>query len=300
MPQRHHAFWPSFLGHQLPAPETNLYFNLEVSAARYPTKPFLVFYDTAVTFSEFKRDAERLAGYLEQRCGVRKGDRVALCMQNSPQFALAYYAILRANAVVVPINPMNLTAELRHHLEDSGATVALFSQELYPSFEPLVGRELQHAVVAAYSDYLREPTDLPMPEFVKAPRAAARADPASCSGTSRSGSGLAPGPLTVGPDDLCVLPYTSGTTGRPKGCMHTHRTVMHTALTRHRVVRDQPHHRLARRAAVLPRHRDAGVHERADVPGEHGRAHAALGPAGGGGADPAATGSPSGRASRRW
>lgn len=102
MSRRHHAFWPRHLSHHLGAPETNLFFNVEVSAARYPHKPFLIYFNTAVTFLEFKRDAERLAGYLEQKCGVRKGDRVMLCMQNSPQFALAFYAILRANAVVVP------------------------------------------------------------------------------------------------------------------------------------------------------------------------------------------------------
>jgi fatty-acyl-CoA synthase len=226
---RHHAFWPRHLGHHLGAPETNLFFNVEVSAARYPHKPYLVYYDTAVTFSEFKRDTERLAGYLEQRCGVRKGDRVLLSMQNSPQFALAFYAILRANAVVVPINPMNLTEELRHHVEDCGATAALIAQELYPNFEPLVGEDLQHVVVATYSDYLRAPTDLAVPDVVKAPRLHLDR-PGVASWKAALGLDLAPGPLTAGPDDLCVLPYTSGTTGRPKGCMHTHRTVMHTLV----------------------------------------------------------------------
>ena len=87
----------------LVAPATNLFYNAEVSARRYPDKPFLVFYDTAVTFAEFLDEAERVAGFLEQRCGVRKGDRVLLLMQNSPQFMIAYYGILRANAVVVPL-----------------------------------------------------------------------------------------------------------------------------------------------------------------------------------------------------
>ncbi len=229
MSRRHHAFWPRHLSHHLGAPETNLFFNVEVSAARYPHKPYLIYFNTAVTFLEFKLDAERLAGYLEQKCGVRKGDRVMLCMQNSPQFALAFYAILRANAVVVPVNPMNLTDELRHHAEDSGATVALIAQELYPNFEPLVGVDLQQVVVATYSDYLRAPTDLAVPEVVKAPRLQVDR-PGVASWKVALGLGLAPGPLTAGPDDLCVLPYTSGTTGRPKGCIHTHRTVMHTLV----------------------------------------------------------------------
>jgi len=91
--------------HTLAAPATNLFYNAEVSARRYPDKPFLVFYDTAVTFGEFLDEAERVAGFLERQCGVRKGDRVLLLMQNSPQFVIGYYGILRANAVVVPLNP---------------------------------------------------------------------------------------------------------------------------------------------------------------------------------------------------
>jgi len=229
MPERHFAYWPKNVPRELTVPETNLFYNAEVSATRYPRKPYLIFYDTAITFAEFREAAERLAGFLEQDCGVKQGDRVLLYMQNSPQFVIGYYAILRANAVVVPINPMNLTNELRHYVKDSGARTALVAQELYPQVEPLLGEELEHVVVAAYSDYLREPTELRVPDFVAAPRA-----PIAGRGVTLWSDALArdrrPGPLTAGPDDLCVMPYTSGTTGQPKGCMHTHRTVMFTLV----------------------------------------------------------------------
>ncbi len=62
-------------------------------------------------------------------CGVKRGDRVLLFMQNSPQFMIAFYAILRADAMVVPVNPMNLTEELRHYVADSDAVVAITGQE---------------------------------------------------------------------------------------------------------------------------------------------------------------------------
>jgi fatty-acyl-CoA synthase len=79
--------------------------------------------------------------------------------------------------------------------------------------------------VAAYSDYVRRPTDLRLPDVVAAPR-----QPISGPGVTLWSDALErqrrPGPLTAGPDDLCVMPYTSGTTGHPKGCMHTHRGVM--------------------------------------------------------------------------
>src|SRR5579863_2756679 len=90
MSDRHFKFWPANAAHDLVAPATNLFYNAEVSARRYPDKPFIVFYDTALTFAEFFGQAERLAGFLEGRCAVRKGDRVLLLMQNSPQFVIGY------------------------------------------------------------------------------------------------------------------------------------------------------------------------------------------------------------------
>ena len=216
--------------HNLIAPATNLFYNAEVSARRYPDKPFLVYYDTQVSFAAFHNEAERLAGYLEQKCAVKKGDRVLLLMQNSPQFMIGYYGILRANAVVVPLNPMNLTQELLRYAKDAGAATMLVSQELYPRVEPLLkSGDLKHVIVAAYSDYLREPTTLAVPDFISAPRVDYQSQGLAL-WKDVLAADLKPGLLTAGPDDLCVMPYTSGTTGQPKGCMHTHRTVMHTTV----------------------------------------------------------------------
>jgi fatty-acyl-CoA synthase len=230
MSNAHFKFWPSQAMHNLIAPATNMFYNAEVSARRFPNKPFLVYYDTKVSFAEFHNEAERVAGYLEQRCGVRKGDRVLLLMQNSPQFMIGYYGILRANAVVVPLNPMNLTQEILRYAQDAGATTLLVSQELYSRVEPLLkSGALKHVIVAAYSDYLKVATSLAVPEFITAPRIDYEG-PGVTLWKDVLAADLKPGPLTAGPDDLCVMPYTSGTTGQPKGCMHTHRSVMHTTV----------------------------------------------------------------------
>ena len=232
MSDRHFAHWPKGVPRHMSIPQTDLFYNVEVSARRYPNKPYLVFYDNSIGFAEFKDQAERLAGWLQAQ-GVKQGDRVLLFMQNSPQFVLGYYAILRANAVVVPVNPMNMTTELRHYVKDSGATIALVSQELYPKMQPLLGagaeQGLQQILVAAYSDYLQQATDLKVPDFVAAPRLAI-ADAGVTLWTAALAQNLSPGPISVGPDDLCVMPYTSGTTGHPKGCMHSHCSVMHTLM----------------------------------------------------------------------
>ncbi|MBK8762729.1 MAG: long-chain fatty acid--CoA ligase [Sulfuritalea sp.] len=232
MSERHFAYWPKGLPRTMTVPETDLFHNVEVSARRYPAKPFLVFYDTQISYAEFKDEAERIAGWLQAQ-GVNKGDRVLLYMQNSPQFVLAYYGILRANAVVVPVNPMNMTTELRHYVRDAGARVAIVAQDILPQMQPLLGggpdQGLQQILVATYSDYLKAPTEMKVPDFVKAPRQSF-ADAGVTPWCDMLAANAHPGPIEVGPDDLCVMPYTSGTTGHPKGCMHTHRTVMHTLM----------------------------------------------------------------------
>jgi fatty-acyl-CoA synthase len=211
-------------------PETSLFYNAEVSAKRFPNKPWLIFYDTPVTFARFLDETERVAAFLQQDCGVRQGDRVLLLMQNSPQFVIGYYAILRANAVVVPLNPMNLTQEILRHVKDADARTVILAQELYARVEPLLGGgSLDYAIVAAYSDYLEAPTTLAMPDFVAAPRVKIAKEGVTL-WSDVLARGLRPGPLTVTSDDLCVMPYTSGSTGVPKGCMHTNRSTMYTAV----------------------------------------------------------------------
>ncbi len=233
MSDRHFAFWPAQQSHHLTVPETSLWTNAEVAAQRYPNKPYILYYDTPLSFAEFRDEAEKVAGYLMQVCKVQRGDRVLLYMQNSPQFAIAYYGILRANAVVVPVNPMNLTGELRHYVQDTGASCAIVAQELFEQIAPLMKPHadpgLDHVLVAAYSDYLKRPTDLRLPDIVSAPRKAISAQGVTL-WSDMLRQNHAPGPLLAGPEDLCVMPYTSGTTGNPKGCMHTHRSAMANAV----------------------------------------------------------------------
>ncbi len=229
MEARHYRHWPKHLPRHLTVPETTLCANLEISARRYPDKTATVFYDARLSYQELNRQVELLAGFLQNRCGVRKGDRVVLQMQNSPQFIIAYYAILRADGVVLPVSPMHVTDELVHYFGDSRASTILTAQELYAQVRPLLGKQVKHAIVATYSDYLDGSTSMEVPEFVKAPRASF-SDPGAVSWSDALGAEYRPLPAAAGPDDLAALIYTSGTTGKSKGCMHTHRTLMTTAI----------------------------------------------------------------------
>src|SRR5690606_1599977 len=219
--------WPPGLPHHLELPQTSLYDSLAVSARRYPQRPATVYYGRELPYAALDAQVNALAGHLQQRCGVARGDRVALFMQNCPQFVIAFHAILRADAVVVPVNSMNRREEVRHIVADSGARTALVAQELAPELLPLRGDLLDHVIVATYSDYADTGTDLPLPEVVAQPRE--HFDGTIAWEQALAGQ-LAPTAHLTGPDDLAVMPYTSGTTGNPKGCLHTHRSVMHTTV----------------------------------------------------------------------
>jgi fatty-acyl-CoA synthase len=236
--QRHFRHWPPGMPRTLSIPATSLCFNLEASARRYPAKVAIHYYGGALSYAQMQQQVEALAGWLQQVAGVRRGDRVVLDLQNSPQFSIGYYAILRADAAVVPVNPMLKAEELRYVCEDSGARVALVGQELLGAWRSLLGGCVDRLVLAAYADYLPAVPDpalgaIALPDAVAEPRRAIDAADAAAGAIGWAdalAAGLAPGEARAGPDDLAVLPYTSGTTGHPKGCVHTHRTVMSTAV----------------------------------------------------------------------
>ncbi|MEQ1916594.1 MAG: AMP-binding protein, partial [Gallionella sp.] len=182
------------------------------------------------------------AHYL-QGMGVKKGDRVVLNMQNCPQLVIAHWAILRANAVVVPVNPMNRAEELKHYIIDPDARVALTTGDLAgelarasDALEPQL--RLKHLIVTQFTDAFdasRTGDDAPPAawnDWLTTPHAM----PALAGGVVHAWAealaaiGDAPELLT-GPGDLAILPYTSGTTGLPKGCMHTHASIMHNAVS---------------------------------------------------------------------
>lgn len=185
--------WPPHLPRTLAPARTTLAEMLERTARRFGNRPATVFRGETLTWGEIERRALGLAGHLRNACGVRRGERVLLCMQNAPEWIVACFAILRADAVVVPLAPMNLAHELARYAADSDARVAIAEPETAGSF---AGLALEHLVV---------PGETPI----------AASDP---------------GPARARPGDLCLMPYTSGSTGRPKGCMHTHATVLHNVV----------------------------------------------------------------------
>ncbi|MEO1680966.1 MAG: long-chain-fatty-acid--CoA ligase [Pseudomonadota bacterium] len=222
MQSLHYAVWPQGKPHTLRPSEQSVLENLRASVERYPERPAINYYGAPLTYADLLRQVDQLAGYLSHEVGIGPDDRVAICLQNCPQFVIAYYAILAANAVIVPINPMSRRSELQHVLQDAGARAVIFGEEVGSELAPIweaCGRP--SLISARYRDYLDPDTDLPLPMIVRA----AVEDGIGVPWADALAHGHPPPKHARGPSDQCIISYSSGSTGRPKGCLHTHASV---------------------------------------------------------------------------
>jgi fatty-acyl-CoA synthase len=224
----HHAHWPKGVPHDLRVPQVTLNHYVQTAALRYPDKPALIYAERRITYRQLDQQIDAVAAFLQQKLGVSRGDRVLLMSQNCPQYVIAFYAVMRAGAAVVPVNPMSTPPELSYFAQDSGAKVALLSQDLWPRLQPLLGQSdcpLTDAVLYAYTDAVPAEGLTALPESMRQPAQAVRDAHVHAFTDALAWS---PALQDVGctSQDLAVLPYTSGTTGHPKGCMHTHASVL--------------------------------------------------------------------------
>jgi len=220
-------FWPPGIPKTLDYPRVPLFNIVEVSAQRYPDKTAIIYYGTRITYSELWDSILNFAGYLKE-LGIKKGDKVAIYMPNSPHWVIAYYGILRANAVVVPINPLLVEDELLYILKDSEAkvvvTLSLFARRVLNVKEE---SPVEHVIVGQFKDYLpKEPEIRVHPLMLKEPEI----PEGVIKWSEIFKEKRTPPPVEVSHEDIAMIPYTAGTTGTPKGCIHTHSTVWATTL----------------------------------------------------------------------
>jgi fatty-acyl-CoA synthase len=207
--------WPRSLPRDIDIPPTNLCSNLLVSAMRYPERAVLVDDFGSLGYAELVDQVERIAAFLQNELGVQRGDRVLIYLQNGRGWIAAYFAILRINAVVVPVNPMNKRDELPHYLSDTGAVAAFCSADnVAELLAAPAAQQLRRVIVVGNPG----PAEM-QPEAAQGPSRTTglRRVLAAASGPLQ--------PLEHLPDALALILYSSGSTGAPKGCMHTHRTL---------------------------------------------------------------------------
>ena len=180
----------------------NLNENLKNSASRFPNRTAYTFLNQSKTYAELDKLVDSAASGLSA-AGITKGDRVALMLGNCPEFVIAYFGILRAGAVVVPINSAYTTGEISYILSNSQAKALIAHSSLEATISPL-REKLENLKMVIYTDSIEsewswESLIHDQIEKLESP--------------------------SIGEEDLAVILYTSGTTGKPKGAMLSHRNL---------------------------------------------------------------------------
>ncbi len=198
----------------------------KAAAASHPDADLIRYFDGVITMAEADRITDELAVGLRAQ-GLRPGERVAVFLQNVPQFVLSMLATWKAGGVMISINPMNKARELEYLLVDSGATVLVALESLYTEVAAEVvesGRTKVRTVLTTNElDLLGD--EVP-PELFAGSTKQRIEGTVDFLELANAHAGEHLEPPSLGPDDIAFLTYTSGTTGPPKGAMNTHRNVV--------------------------------------------------------------------------
>ncbi len=218
--------------HTLTYPQIAVPQFLADTAAAFPTSVATVFFGQTLTFRALHDLAGRFAAALT-RLGVKPGDRVSLHLPNSPQFLIAYYGTMTADAIVVPFNPLYVEREIEHQLVDSGAEVAVTLDLLYPRLAAVRQRtRVREVITTAINDFFPPLLRLLYP--LKARREGHGVSIPAAGDihrlTALVATPAAPPQVRITPADTAVLLYTGGTTGVPKGAVLTHRNLVTNVL----------------------------------------------------------------------
>ncbi|WP_237173407.1 AMP-binding protein [Paracandidimonas lactea] len=215
---------------------------LRQHARATPNKTALVWYGHEMSYAELDSLTDKCAAFLH-RLGVRRGEPVALFMQNCCQYVIAHFGIQKLGAIVSPCSPLFKHHELGYQLQDLGARVIVAADGLLPVVQAARPQTaLQHVVTTRYSDFLPQTPAYTAPEDIK-PHGGGLAQGVldlctelekvdAARATESMGlenADAAPAAESIGLDDVSLLAYTSGTTGRPKGAMLTYRNALFKA-----------------------------------------------------------------------
>lgn len=218
-------FWPEGWPRSLSYPEVPVTALLANTARRAPNRIAMVFAGLELTYSELLELSRRFAGVLAT-LGVKKGDRVAIHLPNCPQFAIAYYGLLRIGAIFTPLSPLLSPREAQHQLADSGAETLISLDLLFPSIKAILHEtRIQRIITTSLADCfsaINEPlkpiSKVPIPDTL---------DMAELIKQHKED----PPEVHIEPKtDLAHLAYTGGTTGLPKAAMLTHFNVVANVL----------------------------------------------------------------------
>ncbi len=228
MEHRWHKVWPMWVPRTLEVEKPTSEYTRQW-AELTPDRTALTFYGRDLNYRELNSMIDRMAWGLVD-LGVKKGDRVALHMENCPQFVIAYFGAQRAGGVVVAVNPMFKRAELEFEMNDAGVETLIGIDAFYPEVERIRARtSLKNVILTSFRDLLPTEPTLPVPEEAKE---AERSFPNTIDFLTliEKSSDLPICRVTDLRTDLALLQYTGGTTGTPKGAMISHYALANAAL----------------------------------------------------------------------
>jgi long-chain acyl-CoA synthetase len=210
-------------------PEKSAVDTFNEATDKWKDRTALVFYGRKIRYRELRDHVDRFAAAM-QDLGVKKGDRVALLLLNSPQFIIAYFGAMKAGAILTAISPVYVSPEIKHQIEDSGARIIICQDILYENVER-AGVKLDKIVLTSIGEYLPGLKKFLGSSILRAVYQKMATPPPEI--YEREGiyqfqdliKKYPPKPPKIKfniHDDLLTLPYTGGTTGLPKGAMISH------------------------------------------------------------------------------
>ncbi|WSA82210.1 AMP-binding protein [Streptomyces sp. NBC_01799] len=205
------------------SPAETLVHAFRASVARAPEHPALAYFDRRLSYRETDALSDSVAGHLAAK-GLERGDRVAIMLQNSPQFVLALLGAWKAGATVVPLNPMYKSGEVGHVLKDAEVTALICADRAWESYlrETAAAAPTVRIAVTACELDLQSQNDDRVLNFERLP---APEDADDLVAVARRGL-AAPGDRELTAADVALISYTSGTSGTPKGAMNSHGNIM--------------------------------------------------------------------------
>ena len=225
--------WLKFYLKEVPAdvkiPNKSAVETFDEATDKWRDRTALVFYGRKISYRELRDHVDRFATAM-QDLGIKKGDRVALLLLNSPQFVIAYFGAMKAGAILTAISPVYVSPEIKHQIEDSGARILICQDILYENVER-ADVKLDKVILTSIAEYLPGMKKFLGSSILRAVYQKMAAPPTEI--YKREGfhqlqdliKQYPPNPPKIKfniQEDLVTLPYTGGTTGLPKGAMITH------------------------------------------------------------------------------
>ncbi len=196
---------------------------LRFHALRTPDKPAIIFYGRTLTYREFDMSSDNFARYLLSM-GLKKGDRVGLFLNNSPQYVIAHFGILKMGGIVTPCSPLFKEMELKYEVNNAEMKCLVTMDQFMPIVQNVLPElpSLEAVVATSFQDYLPAAPTLHLLDYMKLPKQRFDGVKDFMDIMAMSSEKPVESPAVDMENDIALFEYTGGTSGLPKGAMLTH------------------------------------------------------------------------------